>query len=604
MKKSIISFCFLLLSICVFAQKSSIVPELIVTESRNQTNGINAMRFVQVIDSVAIRLNPASTIAELLENTAGIDIRSRGPFGTQADVQIRGGSFEQTLVLLNGVRLTDPQTGHHLLNLPISTFDIARIEVLKGAAARVFGQNAYAGVINIITQKAIDNSVSVLLSGGDNYFRQALFGIDLNGKKVKHHISLQHLSADGHRKNTDFTNQQIYYQSDFNALKGSFLGMAGFQEKNTGSNGFYTDRFPWQFETTQMGFVGLNYQHNNNKFRARTALRLHDDEFLLKRDTPSFARNTHSSLSYNLDLNYTSQNKFGVWNLGADLRYDQINSNSLGNRNRMILGVFADQTFNLGERFKIIPGLCFSSYSDFGLTTYPSLDLAYKINSVSFSGQVSRCFRVPSFTELYYSDGGKTSIGNPELKPEQAWSYEANMFIRKPFFTLSASLFRRDGLKQIDWIKDSATALSWIAQNQTEIQTDGYELSLDIKPAYFRENAFINKINFSYCSLDLNQLKTIGISRYAFDYLKSQFTASTQFKINENFDFFLRTRNENRVSYTAYWLWDGKLQYKHNRTVFFAEASNLFDITYKEVGNVIMPGRWIRFGLSFKLMMR
>ena len=390
MKNTTITFCFLLVSIFTWAQKSSVVPELIVTESRNQTNGIHSIRFVQVIDSVAIRMNPASTIAELLENTAGIDIRSRGPFGTQADVQIRGGSFEQTLVLLNGVRLTDPQTGHHLLNLPISTFDISRIEVLKGAAARVFGQNAYAGVINIITRKALDHSVSVQLSGGQNYFRQALFGFDLNGKKVKHHISLQHMSADGYKKNTDFINQQIYYQNDFNALNGSFLGMAGFQEKNTGSNGFYTDRFPWQFETTHMGFVGLNYQHNNNKFRARTALRLHDDEFLLKRDTPAFSRNTHSSLSYNLDLNYTSQNKFGVWNLGADLRYDQINSNSLGNRNRMILGVFADQTFNVSERFKIIPGICFNSYSDFGLTTYPSLDLAYKINSLSFTGQVLR----------------------------------------------------------------------------------------------------------------------------------------------------------------------------------------------------------------------
>ncbi|MFY8020519.1 MAG: TonB-dependent receptor, partial [Bacteroidia bacterium] len=101
MKKSIIVFCFLFIAFHGFSQKLSLIPELIVSESRNQTSGINSMRFVQVIDSNAIRLSPAQTIAELLENTAGIDIRSRGPFGTQADVQIRGGSFEQTLVLLN-----------------------------------------------------------------------------------------------------------------------------------------------------------------------------------------------------------------------------------------------------------------------------------------------------------------------------------------------------------------------------------------------------------------------------------------------------------------------------------------------------------------------
>jgi iron complex outermembrane receptor protein len=102
----------------------------------------------------------------------------------------------------------------------------------------------------------------------------------------------------------------------------------------------------------------------------------------------------------------------------------------------------------------------------------------------------------------------------------------------------------------------------------------------------------------------LNQVQTTGISRYAFDYLKSQFTASGFIKINENLDLSIRTRYENRMSYTAYWLWDSKLQYQQNRTVLFAEASNLFDITYKEVGNIIMPGRWIRFGMSFKLMMR
>ena len=140
-------------------QSDKNLNEVIVSENRSQTLG-QPNRSIQTISAQDIQNSSSRTLTEVLENTAGIDIRSRGAFGTQADIQIRGGSFEQTLVLLNGVKFSDPQTGHHMLNLPISLLDIERIEILKGAAARVYGQNAYAGVVNIITKKAVTKNTS------------------------------------------------------------------------------------------------------------------------------------------------------------------------------------------------------------------------------------------------------------------------------------------------------------------------------------------------------------------------------------------------------------------------------------------------------------
>lgn len=583
-----------------FAQKSSAIPEFVFTENKHKTAGISSLRIVQIIDSAAIRMSPAQTVAELLENTAGVDIRSRGPFGTQADVQIRGGSFEQTLILLNGVRMTDPQTGHHLLNLPVSTFDIERIEILKGAAARVYGMNAYAGVINIITRKPVGKNLSFQVAGGQYGFRQLLGSSDFKLGKTQHRFSIQNLSSDGYRSNTDFDNSQLLYQNELQVLQGSMETMAGLQAKKTGSNGYYTDRFPKQYEETKLGFASLNYQHKNGKLKSKLLFRAHGDEFLLKRDTPSFSRNTHTSQTLNFDISYGSENKLGHWNTGLEFRQELLTSNSLGNRSRSITGFFADQHIQLGEKFKVIPGICLNNYSDFGLSSYPSLDLGYTGEALSMSAQVSRGFRVPSFTELYYSDAGKTSIGNPDLQAEQAWNYELNLFYRKNWLVLQAGVFLRDGKKQIDWIRDSATAISWVARNQSESKTSGYEWNLTIKPSFFREETKIQNIQLAYCRVDLNQTNPSGISRYVYDYLQNQFTATVQVKMNKSLDAFVRARNESRVGYAQYWLCDLKVQYQRNRFSLFAEASNLFDASYREVGNVIMPGRWVRTGLSYR----
>lgn len=94
----------------------------------------DAFQSVTVIGREQIETWPAATLADLLAGVAGVDVQRRGEPGVQADVGIRGTGFEQTVILLDGLPMGDPQTGHHNLNLPVPVEHIERIEVVKGPA--------------------------------------------------------------------------------------------------------------------------------------------------------------------------------------------------------------------------------------------------------------------------------------------------------------------------------------------------------------------------------------------------------------------------------------------------------------------------------------
>ena len=109
-----------------------------------------------IITAKDIKHLPVQNVNELLAYVSGVDIRQRGPMGTQADIGIRGSTFDQVLVMVDGVRMSDPQTGHHQMNLPVPLQMIERIEIIRGTAARRYGLNALGGVVNVITKKTSD----------------------------------------------------------------------------------------------------------------------------------------------------------------------------------------------------------------------------------------------------------------------------------------------------------------------------------------------------------------------------------------------------------------------------------------------------------------
>src|SRR5665647_3904188 len=170
-------------------------------------------RILTIIDKTEITKNAVTSLDQLLDYVAGVDIRQRGTNGTQADISIRGGSFDQVLVLLNGVNITDPQTGHFNLDIPLNLSDVSRVEILQGSSARVLGPNAFSGAINIVTENNEKRALNAELTGGSfNTFGQSVSG-SLGNNKLHTFASISHKSSDGYMTNTDFDLSNAFVQS-------------------------------------------------------------------------------------------------------------------------------------------------------------------------------------------------------------------------------------------------------------------------------------------------------------------------------------------------------------------------------------------------------
>jgi len=163
----LVLFAVIFMNYSIWAQDETTqeLEEVVVSSSRIDLPLSENSRTIKVIQAQEIQKSSATSLADLLQRVAGIDVRRRGAQGMQADLYIRGGSFDQTLLLIDGIKVDDPQTGHHTLNIALPLELIERIEIIKGPAARVFGQNAFTGAINIVTKKKLEGKGVATLSG-------------------------------------------------------------------------------------------------------------------------------------------------------------------------------------------------------------------------------------------------------------------------------------------------------------------------------------------------------------------------------------------------------------------------------------------------------
>lgn len=198
------------------SQAQTVLDTLVVSAAKTEQSLLNSNRNVQIISKAEIEKAPINSLAELLDFAMGVDARQRGIFGTQTDLSIRGGSFEQVLVLLNGVRLSDPQTGHHLMNLPVPLSDIERVEILMGGGSYIFGANAFSGAINIITKKAEKNSTRIAIDGGQFNTLNSSLSQSLKGGNWQGSVSGTYNRSNGFKPNTDFEHGNIAAQASMN----------------------------------------------------------------------------------------------------------------------------------------------------------------------------------------------------------------------------------------------------------------------------------------------------------------------------------------------------------------------------------------------------
>jgi iron complex outermembrane receptor protein len=577
------------------------VDPIVVTASRLPATFSRTMRNVLVITRDDIEHAPIESVEDLLEYAPGVDSRRRGPYGVQADASIRGGSFEQTLILIDGIKVTDPQTGHHNLDLPLQLDDVKRVEILKGHGSRLYGPNAFGGVINIITRRGDRKEMNFKAAAGEHDLADAAFSLSYPLGISRNKISVARSKSSGYRHNTDFDIWKGRWSSriELGSLKADMA--LGYLDKRFGANGFYSELFPNQWEHTRTTFLdgGAGMKKDRLAFSSNFYWRHHTDEFLLDRERPDWYMNNHITDVYGIELQQSIYSRLGSFAIGGEAGRETIDSSNLGDHERTKGGIFAEYRPKLGERAVFTVGAFSYYYSDWGWKTWPGLDLGYKLGKSShLYASIGRSFRVPTYTELYYAS--PANQGNPGLEPEEAWSYEAGFKWRAEHATANLSIFRREGRNLIDWVRESAS-VPWEARNIASINTSGVETGFTLDPSRLLGHSSIRRIAIGYTYIGSDKEAGNLESKYVLDHLEHQFICNIEgaslFQFRPDIEF----RYEKRAGGESYSLLDAQLSRRFPNGELFIKATNLLNTDYTEIGGVPMPGRWLVAGIKVTL---
>ena len=558
-------------------------------------------RTIQVISAEFIKNSAATNVADLLQQVAGVDIRRRGTAGSQADLYIRGGGFDQTLLLIDGIKMDDAQTGHHTMNAALPIEVIERIEIIKGPAARVFGQNAFTGAINIVTKSTLANTASVNIEAGS--FGQ-LNGSVTVGKEFENASIIAHvgiLTSDGYRHNSDYENKNYLLKGVFNKKEQPIEVIATFFDKKFGANGFYASATATeQYEETQSSLFGASTTFRTEKFKItpRVYWKRGQDEYVYIRDNPSVYRNLHITNKVGVETNASYTSDIGITGFGVDISRVFISSNNLGKRNRTMANLFLEHRFKFADgKIDITPGVAVTYFSDFKFHAFPGLDIGFKLSdNLKAYGNLGVTYRIPTYTDLYYND--RSTIGNSNLKPEEAFAQEIGLKFNSGRFTSSVAIFNRDADNLIDFIRPDVTS-KYEATNIAKVNTKGFELNTDYR---FKLNEFNQTLSFGYNYLNddiLDQNK--DLSRYSLNTLKHQFITRFESKLFKNVRQNIIYKHAERTIGTSYNVWDASVIVAVNTFNFTVTANNIFNAEYIESGFVPMPPSSLLFGLRYNL---
>ncbi len=520
-------------------------------------------RLVSTVSREEIAALPVTNVADILQYLPGLDIRRRGANGAQTDLSMRGGTFDQVLVLLNGIPVNDPQTGHYSLHLPVSVGLIERIEVLQGAAAVTAGTNAFAGVINIVSRGLRDNprlysdlrpcnaqndsalyadscsskfnvNSTLKLTAGMNEFVHPEAAVSAQFGEVLLNASAEYSRTDGYYAPDPSPKEAEALANNLNRYANIYLQtrwceldvQLGAQYKDAGAGLFYggsTD----QFDATRTAFASARYKHHWGSWSllAQASYRANYDHYEWHRGQAP-GSNTHLTQTAAAAIHGGYISWLGTTTVGLDLRNENIRSTNLPDTNRLNLTYFAQQTFHY-DRLSASLGLSGNYNTFFGNHMTGSANVGYEYlpgSSVYLNAQ--RAVRMPTFTDLYYDAGNQ--LGNPDLQPEKAWTFSIGGTYANSGFRLTADAWYRLGTNIIDWVfVPSDTRRPYHAMNQQRINSAGTELTALYQPsADSRQPAALSqwlrlvKLSYAYTWLDLDLHESQ--SRYL-DYLSHKF---------------------------------------------------------------------------------
>nr|WP_068891323.1 TonB-dependent receptor [Pedobacter panaciterrae] len=608
----------MLLCTDLYAQKQDTVitiNEIVINENAFNTPISKQNRNVYVIDKEMIAKLPGRTIQELLQYANGVDLRQRGPFGSQADISIDGGSFEQTVVLLNGTKIIDTQTGHNMLNLPIPVEAIERIEVIRGPAARIYGINSLTGAINIITKKPTNSGFLIDSYAGSNFEKNSeatgktfyaggvQFGAALSQKKHQHSFFGSHDKSNGYRYNTQFENTKLLYQGyieidSSNEIMTSF----GYTKNEFGANGFYSapgDKNSTEMVQTTLAAIQSKHMLSDRwTLIPRLSYRYNFDDYRYYGSVnPNAGVSKHYTNSIAAEVTASYKTNSGELGFGAEVRNEDISSSNIGKHRRENLGIYSQYRTFLLKKLDVNVGTYINYNSAYKWQIYPGLDASYAITDIfKVIGNIGTSQRIPSFTDLYLNQR-PGNIGNPDVTPENALQSELGFKIIKRNLTFNSNFFYRKISKFIDWTRTVSTD-PWQANNLGTMITRGINLRSNYSMDITEDSKFNFNLAYSYLESQFRDMEPGVASKYQLSSLKHQVTNTVDFKYT-NFSILIATRFNQRVLGSSYWINDFRLSQSIKKLTVYLDAQNIFDTKYYEIGTIPLPSRWLSLGVKF-----
>ena len=570
----------------VSAQTPRLHESVVVSGASEPIPFENVARTVWVLTRADIARLPVQSIDDLLRYMSSVDVRARGP-RLQSDFSIRGGSFGQTLVLLDGVRLNDAQSGHHNSDIPLTLDDVERIEVLAGAGSSLFGADAFGGTVNIITrQQDGDGALRAYagqhgLAGG-----RASFGFVRGG--VHQALAAEAARSSGFDADRDF---ETFAASSRTTL-GATRVLVGVVRKDFGANGFYgpapsRERTDQSVVAVTHGFAAAGWRSS-----AQAMYRSHGDRFAYDPRQPSIAVSRHrthaASLVFRTSRALGSTSRVTA---GAETGGDWIRSNNLGDRSFGRGSGFVELQQRVGSRLVVYPGIRYDGYSRFGDAWSPSAAARLVVpRGISLRASAGRAFRVPTFTELYYRDPNHEAQST--LKPERGWSAEAGAdWMPVPRLLARATVFTRHDREVIDWIRPS-TAERWKTTNVRRVDGSGIELGAR---HLVGTNGWLD-VQYTHLRTEASALSGL-LSKYVLDFAPHNTAISGGTRAPYGIDVTMRLGLTGRNDGRSYQVLDMRASRAYRRMTVFVDAANLFDERYQEIVGVAMPGRWVSAGV-------
>jgi iron complex outermembrane receptor protein len=578
----------------VSAQVHTFELDTLLVSGASRLPGGAVGRVVTIVDRTALTRQPARNVSEAIGWALGSDLQVRSP--AQADLSLRGASYEGVLVLVDGVRMSDPQTGHFDLDLAVPLDRVERIEVLLGPASAQFGADAVGGVVNVVTRR--DWRGADFRSEAGTFGRWSLAGAggtrfgawDVGG-------GVERTESEGHRAGTDYEVLLVDGQASGPAGSGRLGLSVGHGRRSFGAADFYGPYPAYERTRTSTGAVQWDGDLADTRIAPRISFRRHTDDFILIRNNPAVYRNQHVSQQFGADVSVRRSLGGGrELAAGGEWIRETLESNNLGDRDQNRMAVFGEVTTPVGPG-RVSAGVRVDRREGFETFVSPSLSVSVPAgDALRLRAQGGRAFRTPTWTERYYED--PANLGTPDLEGERSWSVEGGVDAFLPLgATVRTTIFRRHSEDLIDWARpaDEPTA-RWQTRNVESATFDGLEMNASVGSTA----TVLVGLYGTWLTVDTEESAGFA-SKSTLRPLVRTVGGTLERGLFERSWLRLHVRDQTRLGEAGVTLVDARLGLGLSFGEFYLGATNLTDADHPDLSGLPAQGRALSVGLRTML---